>query len=345
MAFERTRRLLLWCFVLLAAGALAAAGLLFRGGKEAPPVRPIPKKAIYDVGLLQGDSVPEQDRLRAGFLAALAADGWEEGKNLRIEFLSGGGNAGALAEAAGRFKKEKKDLVAVIGAEAAEAAADSLRATPVVGAGVLNFAYAPWLEGHRNFTGVMSLPEVVQQLDAARRILRVKRMAVLYSAEDTKAAAQLQWLRAAAGDMKISLVEAPVPKDTPPEDAARALAGRADAAYVAIDGRMQHHFDGICAALREKGIPVVGSDDEMVRRGAVLAVSEDYYRMGFAAGKMAAKLLRGDAVPEELPITRQKDPDLVVNMAAASLFQAGLPGELWQKAKKLYLYDGQPARP
>lgn len=340
-------RALGWLLAVLCIGSLAAAGLLARAGgaDRRADIRPLPEKAVYEVGILQGDTVPEQEKLREGFLAALASEGWEDGKNLRIELLSGGGNAGALQEGADAFRREKKDLVAAVGTDAARTAAAVFHTTPVVGMGVLNFKYARWMEGHRNFTGVMSLPAVVRQFDAARRVLEIRRLGVLYSEDNPKAEMQLRWLRAAAARKQLSLAELPVPASVPPETAAASLAGQADAVYIAIDGRMQTHFSAIAAVLTAAGIPIVGSDDDMVRRGAVLSVSEDYYRMGFAAGKAAAKLLSRRAVPQNLPIIRQTDPDLVVNMAALSRLQLGLPGDIWQKARKLYLYDGQPARP
>lgn len=338
---------LFWLLLLLCIGSLLAMGLRMGAGREkTAAVRPIPSKAVYEIGLLQGDGVPEQDRMREGFLEALAGDGWEDGKNLHIEVLNGGGNKGALDEGAARFGRERKDLIAAVGTEAAEAAAGVFQSTPVVGMGVLNFQSAPWLKGHQNFTGVTSLPEVVQQFAAARRILHIRRMGVLYSEGDQEAENLLVQVRSAAVErMGMSLTEVAVPPNQPPEEAAAALAGQVDAVYITVDERMQRHFKAIVDALTRAGIPVVGSDDEMVRRGAVLSVSEDYYRMGFAAGKAASKLLSGQVVPQELPIRKQSDPNLVVNMAAVNTFHLGLPGDLWQKARKLYLYDGQPARP
>lgn len=338
-------RWLLRLLALLCAGSLAACLLLRQGGAEQEaPVQLLPKKEVYAVGILQGDRVPEQDRLREGFLAALAGEGWTPGDNLRVDIVDGGGSRTALEAGAARFRREGKDLVCAVGTDAAEAAARRFRTTPVVGAGVLYFTSQPWFKGHKNLTGTMSLPEVVQQFDTARRVLNARRIAVLYSEDSGEADLQLKWLQSAAADKGITLVKEKVAHNASPEAAAASLAGRADAVYVAVDERMQRHFRTIAAALTAAGIPVVGGDEDMVRHGAVLSVSEDYYRMGFDAGLMAARLLEG-ALPQDLPVRRQKDPDLVVNMAAVNAFHLGLPGGLWQKARKLYLYDGQPARP
>ena len=93
------------------------------------------------------------------------------------------------------------------------------------------------------------------------------------------------------------------------------------------------------------GIPVIGENAEMVRRGALLSVSAEYYRMGFSGGRIASELLDGKKKPYEIGITKQIDPDWIVNMSVAKTLKKELPYDVWQKARKLYLYDGQAARP
>ena len=50
-------------------------------------------------------------------------------------------------------------------------------------------------------------------------------------------------------------------------------------------------------------------------------------------------------VADEIGITKQIDPDWIVNMSVAKTLKKELPYDVWQKARKLYLYDGQAARP
>ena len=67
--------------------------------------------------------------------------------------------------------------------------------------------------------------------------------------------------------------------------------------------------------------------------------------MGFSGGRIASELLKGEKTPFEIPITKQMDPDWIVNMSVAKELGIVLPNDIWQKARKLYLYDGQNARP
>lgn len=56
-------------------------------------------------------------------------------------------------------------------------------------------------------------------------------------------------------------------------------------------------------------------------------------------------MLDGKKKPYEIGITKQIDPDWIVNMSVAKTLKKELPYDVWQKARKLYLYDGQAARP
>lgn len=336
-----------WLFAILAIGAGASLylGLQGNGIEQDAAVQPIPKKSAYKVGILQSDKVPEQDRMRAGFVDALASQGYEEGKKVSIEVINGGGDIPLLQRGAQTFIREKKDLLAVIGNDAGMAASQSAKVTPVVGIGILNFKGEEWLNGHENFTGMTSLPNVLTQLATAKRIVPIKSLGILYTEGDPESAVQLTWLRAAASRKNVPLYEVAVKKGESPSEKAAAFKGHADVVYIAEDEGVLKDFDDVVKVLKEARIPVIGGEENMVRRGALVSVSEDYYRMGFRAGLMAAKLLSGDVLPSDIRIEKQRDPDLVINMATANGLGIKLPNDIWQRARKLYLYDGQPARP
>lgn len=105
------------------------------------------------------------------------------------------------------------------------------------------------------------------------------------------------------------------------------------------------HFDEMVKIATDAWVPIIGEQKEMVSRGAVLSVSPSYYRMGFSGGRMACWLLAGEKIPKDILITKQHDPELVINMRQVNALNIPLPSDIWQRGRKLYLYDGQPARP
>ncbi len=336
-----------YLLIVLFLGAAGTAAFLLRGGGETAPAgaAPIPTKNQYRIGILQSNDTPEEERMRKGFLDALAAKGYKDGEKITVETLSAQGNEEAASEGARSLIQGKKDLIAAIGGEACSSAAGLTYSVPVVGIGVLDFKSQDYLSGHENITGMSSVPGVLSQLTAAKRLVKAKKVGILYSEESGDAALALSWLREGAARKNLALYEVAVKKGEKPEEKARAFAGKADAVYIVEDPKIEKHFEQIMEVLSQAKVPVIGANEHMVRKGALASVSEDYYRIGFSAGLMAVKLLQGGILPEDIPIARQRDTDLVINMAAAKHLGIELPNDLWQKARKLYLYDGQPARP
>ena len=64
-------------------------------------------------------------------------------------------------------------------------------------------------------------------------------------------------------------------------------------------------------------IPTVAGEVGMVRNGCLASVSVDYYTLGKMTGEMGADILDGKSTPAKMPIRRQLDGELVINMKTA----------------------------
>ena len=92
---------------------------------------------------------------------------------------------------------------------------------------------------------------------------------------------------------------------------------------------------GVLGAILEKtdeaGIPVYGSEIEQVKHGCVAGAGIDYVKLGIQTGKMAAKVLTGEATCDDLPYEIIEYYDLYLNtdaldaMGIAAPRQASLP--------------------
>jgi putative ABC transport system substrate-binding protein len=52
--------------------------------------------------------------------------------------------------------------------------------------------------------------------------------------------------------------------------------------------------DTVIQTARQHNVPVICSDPESVKRGAEAAIAPDQYEMGLEAGKMVARILKGE---------------------------------------------------
>lgn len=326
---------------------IAMAVILYQSSSAEPvneDVLPIAAKDVYSIGILQSDDLAEQDKMTAGVLAALEGEGYSKGR-VKIDIAKAKGNDKKLEASAKKFARDRKDLIIAIGTDSAKAAAKVTKNIPVVGVGVMNFQKDKDFEGHHNFTGMMDTPAILSQIRMAGRCMSLKKLGILYNPGDAAASLQVEILRDVAAQKGLSLYEVAYQPDKAAEPQIQKLVGHITALYVPEDTDLLTHFDDIVKVMNGANIPIIGEQSEMVRRGALISVSPSYYRMGFSGGRMAASLLKGDLIPEDIPIMRQQDPDIVINMKQVNALNIPLPGDLWQRSRKLYLYDGQPARP
>ena len=273
-------------------------------------IRLIPQKGFYYIGILQSDSLPEQGKMVAGIKAALASRGYREKDNIRIDVFSADGDEKKLDVQAKNFVKDKKDLIITVGTDATKACVLETKSVPIVGVGMLPPESNNFFDNSYNLTGISDMPAVLNQIRMAAKVLSLQTVGIIFNPKDEGAVIQLNLLRDASEKKGIHIYE-----------------------------------DEIVKHLMKLGIPVIGENAEMVRRGALLSVSAEYYRMGFSGGRIASELLDGKKKPYEIGITKQIDPDWIVNMSVAKTLKKELPYDVWQKARKLYLYDGQAARP
>lgn len=66
---------------------------------------------------------------------------------------------------------------------------------------------------------------------------------------------------------------------------------------------------------------------DSVKRGAFAAYGFDYYDIGYEAGEMAAKILKGDKKPSELKVQYPQKLKLVINKKAAEAMGVKLKPE------------------
>ena len=86
---------------------------------------------------------------------------------------------------------------------------------------------------------------------------------------------------------------------------------------------------GVLPAILEKtneaGVPVYGSEIEQMKLGCVAGAGLDYIKLGVQTGQMAAKILRGEAVCQDLPYEVIENYDLYINSEALDAMGLAIP--------------------
>jgi putative ABC transport system substrate-binding protein len=75
-------------------------------------------------------------------------------------------------------------------------------------------------------------------------------------------------------------------------------------------------------------IPVIVGEVDGVRRGALATIGIDYYALGMQTADIAARILKGEAKPNDTPIEYPEDIQIALNMSAAERMGAEIPEDL-----------------
>ena len=88
--------------------------------------------------------------------------------------------------------------------------------------------------------------------------------------------------------------------------------GKVDALYSPTDNTIAAGASLVGQICKENKLPFVTGEEGMCKAGGLFTLSISYEDLGYAAGEMAVKILKGEAKPEDMPIKHLSNKDLVV---------------------------------
>ena len=289
------------------------------------------------ITLVQLVSGPAIDATREGMLRGLAEGGLVPGRDVEVKVRDAQGDLSALPALVDAARADRADLVLTITTPALQAAMARLRDRPVV----FGLAIDPLLAGddgtherHRsNVAGIYDRSPFEPLLDLLRQLLpRARTIGTLFSPAEPNSVLFRDELARVARSRGLALVA--VASDSPAgvADAALALVGRrVDAVCQVNDNLHEASFAGIAAAARRARVPVFAFSSPLVHEGAAVALANDHSDGGREAGRIAARVLRGDN-PASIPYRGITKTVLALNPAAAAEAGLTLPAELLSRA-------------
>lgn len=276
------------------------------------------------VGVLQ---LVEHGSLNAayeGFKEGLAEAGYTEGENLTIEYQNAQNSQDNLKSMSERLVNASPDLLLGIATPAAVSLANETNDTPIVVTAVTDLVGAKLADSNeepgRNITGTSDMVPIEQQINLLLSIVPdAKTIGNMYNAGEANSKIQAdlaeEALKAAGVDVKV--LTANTTNDV--QQVTTSLAKDVDGIYVPTDNTFASAAAIVGEVAKETKTPIVAGSVEQVDDGALATYGIDYKSLGIQTGKLAAKILDGDAEPATTPVETADNLELVVNeeMAAA----------------------------
>lgn len=320
--------------------ALSAALLAGCSGAKAPATTTTEAK-VFKVGLTQIVEHPSLDTVRQGILDGLKEAGFEDGKNLKVEFQSAQGEMPVAQQIAQKFAADKKDLIIALATPSAQAAAQATKEIPVifgtvtdpVGAGLV----ASFEKPGANVTGTSDMTPVKDQLALFGQVelaKKVEKVGIIYNTGEANSVFTVAQAKEAAKGLGLTIVEATVTGANEVQQAAQSLVGRVDGLYLITDNTLAQGIQSVLAIAAQQKLPTVSVERSYVEQGALITAGFDYYKLGKQTGALAAEVLNGKK-PADLPVQTSKELTISVNTKTAGAIGAKVPEAIMAKAEKI----------
>ncbi len=297
---------------------------------------------VYKIGITQIITHPALDRCRKGIIEEMAQKGFTEGVNVKYDFRNAEGDMTLASSIAKKFVSEKVDLIFSIATPTTQASAKAVQGTSIpvvfaaltdpVAAGVV----ASWEKPGGNITGCSDWADVGAQVKLAKDICpRVKKLGVVYNAGEVNSVVQVKELKKAAPALGIEkIVEATAATTADVYAAAMSLVGRVDAIWEPSDNVVAASMESIVKVCEKNKIPLFGSDISMAKKGAISGSGLDYYVNGAEAGRLGARILKGEN-PAGIPVSKCAMTIVYLSPPAAKRMGVTIPQKVLDKATEI----------
>lgn len=282
---------------------------------------------------------PALDAVRDGVKDALAKAGYEEGKNLKWQYQSAQGNTGTAAQIARKFVGDQPDAIVAIATPSAQAVVAATKQLPVIYSGVTDPVAAQLVPSMApsgsNVTGVSDVLSLDKQVELIRKVVpNAKRVGMVYNPGEANSVVVVKALREMLPTQGMSLVEAAAPRTVDVGSAARSLIGKVDVIYTNTDNNVVSAYESLVKVGNDAKIPLIASDTDSVKRGAIAALGINYRDLGEQTGRMVVRILKGEQ-PGSIASETSSKLELYVNPAAAKKQGVTLGDALLKSAAKI----------
>lgn len=282
---------------------------------------------------------PALDAVRDGIKDALEQAGYKDGENLKWQYQSAQGNTGTAAQIARKFVGDQPDAIVAIATPSAQAVVAATKDVPVVYSAVTDPVAAQLVSSMdasgTNVTGVSDVLELGKQVDLIKQVVPgAKRVGIVYNPGEANSVVVVERLRELLPAVDMTLVEAAAPRSVDVGSATRSLIDKVDVIYTNTDNNVVSAYEALVKVGNDAKIPLVASDTDSVKRGAIAALGINYRDLGEQTGKMVVRILKGEK-PGDMASETSSKVELFVNPGAAKAQGVTLSDELLKSAAQI----------
>jgi putative ABC transport system substrate-binding protein len=283
----------------------------------------------YKIGVTQIVEHPSLNAAYDGFKKALEDAGIDAEYDPQIAQ----GDNSANTTIATNLVSAKVDLIFANSTPSAQAAASATSDIPIVFTSVTDAVGAELVKSMEkpggNVTGTIDAhPDAISDtMKFLKEQLGAKKVGMVFNSGEQNSRAQVDAVKEMLKGMDMTVVEASVATSADVKQAAESLIGKVDSMYIITDNTVVSALESVISVANDNKIPVMVGEFDSVKRGGLAAYGFEYYDIGYEAGQMAVKILKGESKPADLPVQVPQKLKLVMNKKTASILGIDIKDE------------------
>lgn len=279
--------------ILTAAMLLLCAGAVMAEGQT------------YTVGVCQLVTHDALDAATQGFMDALTE---ELGGAVTFDVQNAAGDSNTCSTIVNSFVAADVDLILANATAALQAAVAATADIPILGTSVTEYGVALDIDDFSgtvggNVSGTSDLAPLDQQAAMLQALFPdAKNVGLLYCSAEANSQYQVDTVKGYLEEMGYTCTLYPFADSNDAAAVTQTAADASDVIYVPTDNTVAANtgiVDNIC---QPAGVPVIAGEEGICKGCGVATLSISYYDLGVTTGKMAAKILTGEADISTMPV-------------------------------------------
>ena len=282
----------------------------------------------YTIGICQLVTHDALDAATQGFMDAVKAELGEE--NVEFDLQNAAGDSNTCASIANAFVAAEVDLIMANATPALQAAQAATADIPILGTSVTEYGVALGLENFNGTVGgnVSGTSDLAPLEDQAAMLNEwfpdAKNVGLLYCSGEANSQYQVDTVQKFLEELGFTCKQYPFADSNDMQAVTQKAAAESDVIYLPTDNTVANAVgivDGVC---RPAKVPIIAGESAICQGCGVATLSIDYYDLGYATGKMAAEILKGDADIATMPIGYVPEEELTPMYNAEICEELGL---------------------
>ena len=253
----------------------------------------------YTVGVCQLVQHEALDAATQGFVDALKE---ALGDAVTIDVQNASGDSVNCGTIVNGFVSKGVDLIMANATPALTAAVSATADIPILGTSITAYGVALDID---DFSGTVG-GNVSGTSDLAQMILdwfpETKTVGLLFCSAEPNSRYQIDEVRKALEAQGVTCEEFAFTDSNDVSSVAQKAADFSDVVYIPTDNTAASNTEAIANVLIPAGVPAICGEEGLCRGCGVATLSISYYDLGVTTGKMAAKILKGEANISEMPV-------------------------------------------